>query len=171
MAYLGNATFAGGLDGWRPINEAVAVATATGSPAEAPYSGSSFLRFQTSAFGGSMGIDFDPIDYMAYHLAGDSQAGYFLISNPIYAKHVDARIVVRALPGAGQVSGELTFWELGLPSGSENHPRTAFAVGSEWTPVSVSIDRIGADLHPWLRLEIYLTTLNVALDVGLISVT
>jgi hypothetical protein len=166
MAYLGNTSFASGLGGWRPINEAAAVATAIGSSAESPYSGSSFLRFQTSAFGGSVGIDFDPVDYLAYGIAGDSQTGYVLIPSPIYAQ-----VVIRALPGAGQVSGELTFWELGLPSGGENHPRTAFSVGPEWTPVSVSIDRVGAGLHPWLRLEIYLTTLNVALDIGLVSVS
>lgn len=173
MAYLGNPSFANGLGGWRPINLSASVATAIGGSGESPYSGSSFLRFQTSASGGSVGIDFDPVAYNSYTFvpSPNGQGSGVMISSPVYAQHVCAQAIIRARPGAGPVSGELTFWELGLPSGRDNHPRTGFTVGAVWTPVSVAIDRVGAGLHPWLRLEIYLTTLNVALDIGLVSVS
>ena len=165
MSYLTNATFRDGIVPWRRFNLAQNVATDIGRDGTA-FSGDSFLRFQVSAQSGSVAVDFVPVVRFKQTYASPPEVNVAGFSFPT---NLCAQVYIRTRPGMGSVSGTLAFWQLGLPAGRTNNPNTAFTVTDTWTLIFLSID-LYQDVDPHVRLEIYLDTLNVALDVGAVCV-
>ena len=166
MSYLGNNTFRAGLAPWRAFNKAGSVATDIGND-DTAFSGTNFLRFQTSASGGSVAVDFvaqQPIAGVSQGPQGGGELAGFTFPSSLFAQ-----LWIRARPGFGPVSGTLAFWELGLARNEVNNPNTLFAVAFAWTPIALSIDLRGAG--PTVRLEVYLDTLNAALDIGAVVIS
>ena len=165
MSFLGNANFQGGMGLWRAFNQAASVATAIGNDGSA-FSGQNFLRFQTSKKGSSVAADFSPQNQFLETWASDNTS----VGGIVYPSALCAQAFIRSRPGLGEVSGTLAWWQLGLPNGKTNNPNIQFTVGDSWTPIFLFID-LDQSVIPKVRLELYLDTLNTALDIGAVLVT
>ena len=143
--------FERGVGLWRPVNFAGSVTATRVSDATA-YSGTSFLRVDTTTPSGSVAHDLNVLR----RVPGTND--FFSDSN------IAVWAWVRAASGGPNMNATLTVWQLGVdPTNPANHPDTAFSVNNTWTLVSSSIDMIAGSSD--LRIEFYLETVGTSLDI------
>jgi hypothetical protein len=160
-----SSSFEQGINGWRPVNSAEAVTMERLADGTA-YSGSAFLRVTTSVFQGSIAQDVVSARNVSISVSGSTTLGghaHEVVgsgSGIIEESSFGVFAWVRAAPGGPNVSANLTLWQ--FPPGVSTN--IAFTVGSNWTLISNCIDII-APQTAMIRIEFYLDSVNVALDI------
>ncbi len=166
MSLIGNGNFEHGSNGWRPVNGASSVTMSLVADGTAK-SGNTFLRAKTTTASGSVAFDFTA-GMNAFVTADDGST----LGGAATVQGVAAAVWVRAKPGGPQMSGTLTLWQLHAP-GNGNHPDSKFTVGGDWTLITNVLDLVAEPNNaiPAVRIEFYMTTTNVFLDIDCVMVS